>query len=71
MHHAHRHYVAAAAVIALFVIAILGAGCPLDKFKTAGVPPVDVTKLKQPAPATAPTKAPEIPPEAKNVPRPY
>jgi hypothetical protein len=71
MHHAHRHYVAAAAVIALFFIAVLGAGCPLDKFKTASAPPVDVTTLKQPSPAAQPTHAPEIPAEAKNVPRPY
>lgn len=71
MYHAHRHHVAAAAIIALFVIAVLGAGCPLDRFKTASAPQVDPATLKQPSPAAAPTKAPEISSEAKNVPRPY
>lgn len=69
--HWHRHYIAAAAVIALFVIAILGAGCPLNKFNTAGAVRADLSNLKQPSPAAPPTKEPYIPPEASKIPRPY
>ncbi|MCR4278652.1 MAG: hypothetical protein NUV81_01970 [bacterium] len=48
----------------LIALLFLGAGCTSGK--TA-----DSTQLRQPSAPSAPTKAPEIPSEAKNIPRPY
>lgn len=55
------------AAIALITVTPLffGAGCSRKSAEP------DLRSLKTPAPAEAPQKAPEIPAEAKNIPRPY
>ncbi|MBU1033094.1 MAG: hypothetical protein ABII13_00655 [Patescibacteria group bacterium] len=64
----NRHLIAIAVIFALFSVTLLGAGC--NKSGTASAS-VNVSELKQPAQAATPKKSPEIPPEAKNIPRPY
>lgn len=54
---------------ALLMTAAFGFGCAKNPIKqdTADIQ----NQLRQPPPAAAPTKQPEIPPEAAKVPRPY